>query len=79
MQSVLLDYFEDVIKVMFERIVFFIKLQYLYEGFKLFMQYFLFKKKVKDVVDNSFLKERIVIVDKILLASKFRFYFEFDD
>nr|XP_019923822.2 nucleolar MIF4G domain-containing protein 1 [Crassostrea gigas] len=79
MQSVLLDYPEDVTKAMFERIAPLTKLQHLHEGLKLFMQHFLLKKKAKDVADNPLLKERIAIADKILSASKSRSHSEFDD
>lgn len=79
MQSVLLDYPEDVTKAMFERIAPLSKLQHLHEGLKLFMQHFLLKKKAKDVADHPLLKERITLADKILSTSKTRSHSEFDE
>lgn len=78
-QSVLLDYPEDVTRAMFHRIAPLSKLQHLHEGLKLFMQHFLLRKKSKDVVDTPLLKERIDMVDKILSASSSHSHSEFDD
>nr|XP_022293995.1 nucleolar MIF4G domain-containing protein 1-like isoform X1 [Crassostrea virginica] len=78
MQSILLDYPEDVTKAVFERIAPLSKLHHLHEGLKLFMQHFLLRKKSKDVTDDPLLRERIELADRIL-SIKSHSHSEFDD
>ena len=70
LSEILLDHPQDKMEAVFLRIAPLVKLKKLHEGLKLFMHHFLIGKRKDSAGVNPILKERIVIVDEILSASK---------